>query len=167
MNHAQDLRELSRSLLQDGRTREADECDEAAAELERLQQTQGRRMSEKHDLRIVAEASSDAWDTAPESHRPILRDCSDALLQAATELERLHPRTTGDILMPSNGGPAFLPVSLRDYFAAAAMQGILASFDVTSRRRAEVEPEIMHRIAPAAYLLADAMLAERERGGAK
>jgi hypothetical protein len=55
-------------------------------------------------------------------------------------------------------------MTLRDYFAAAALQGILASFDVTSRRRAEVEPEIMHRIAPAAYLLADAMLAERERG---
>ena len=76
----------------------------------------------------------------------------------------------GDCLRVTRGDGShdFLEIekgmTLRDYFAAAALQGILASFDVTSRRRAEVEPEIMHRIAPAAYLLADAMLAERERG---
>lgn len=47
-------------------------------------------MSTKYDLRIVADGASDAWDTAPESHKPILRDCSDALTQAADNIELLQ-----------------------------------------------------------------------------
>jgi len=47
-------------------------------------------MTDRYDLRTVAEAASDAWDTTPESHKPILRDCSDALVQAADELDRLQ-----------------------------------------------------------------------------
>lgn len=43
-----------------------------------------------HNLRTVADGAADAWDTAPESHKPILRDCSDALMQAADEIERLR-----------------------------------------------------------------------------
>ena len=37
MNHVQNLRELSRQLLNAGWTLQADECDEAARELERLE----------------------------------------------------------------------------------------------------------------------------------
>jgi hypothetical protein len=47
-------------------------------------------MSTKYDLRTVADGASDAWDTAPESHKKILRDCADALTQAADETERLR-----------------------------------------------------------------------------
>jgi hypothetical protein len=32
--------------------------------------------------------SQEAWDSAPESHKPILRDCADALIEAADELDR-------------------------------------------------------------------------------
>ena len=71
--------------------------------------------------------------------------------------------------MSSNGGPAY-PVkyqdgaggyeqtdgiSIRDYFAAAAMQGILSSPDGG--------PDDWERVADAAYYAADAMLAARER----
>lgn len=52
-------------------------------------------MSE-HNLRTVSEGACDAWDTAPESHKPILRDCSDALLAAADEIERLRAIIDGD-----------------------------------------------------------------------
>ena len=47
-------------------------------------------MSTEYDLRTVADGASDAWDTAPESHKQILRDCSDALTQAADEIELLQ-----------------------------------------------------------------------------
>lgn len=62
----------------------------------------------------------------------------------------------------NDGGPAF-PVngpngdhpgmSLRDYFSAKAMQGILADHEVTSQWPV---------IAKCAYAMADAMLAARE-----
>ena len=70
---------------------------------------------------------------------------------------------------PTNdGGPAFplisedyeairhIGMSLRDYFAAAALQGLLASSSVGD---ALAEPDY----AKAAYIQADAMLAEREK----
>ena len=67
---------------------------------------------------------------------------------------------------PNDGGAAFPIVSddlcatgmsLRDYFAAAALQGLLASSSVGD---ALAEPDY----AKAAYIQADAMLAEREKG---
>jgi hypothetical protein len=45
-------------------------------------------------------------------------------------------------------------MSLRDYFAAAAMQGLLANIDTTSGKA---------QLAKSCYALADAMLAERAR----
>lgn len=71
--------------------------------------------------------------------------------------------------MSDNGGPAY-PVkyqdgaggyeqadgiSIRDYLAAAALQGILSSPDGG--------PDDWQRVADAAYCAADAMLASRER----
>ena len=55
-------------------------------------------------------------------------------------------------------GPEFAPgyagMSLRDYFAAKAMQGLLA---------VELKPDVENEdIAEVAYAIADAMLAERE-----
>lgn len=47
-------------------------------------------MSTKYDLRTVADGAADAWDTAPESHKKILRDCADALTQAADNIELLQ-----------------------------------------------------------------------------
>lgn len=43
--------------------------------------------TERFDLRTVAEGAAAAWDDAPEFLKPILRDCSDALLQAAEETD--------------------------------------------------------------------------------
>ena len=59
--------------------------------------------------------------------------------------------------MPKDGGPAFLPVSLRDYFAAAALQGILATQAATGNTLS------VSVLAFQSYATADAMLAERER----
>ena len=56
-------------------------------------------MSTKYNLRTVADGASDAWDTAPESHKPILRDCADALTQAADEIERLPKTRNGAIIV--------------------------------------------------------------------
>lgn len=78
----------------------------------------------------------------------------------------------------NNGGPAF-PVTptdrsgqcaptecgmtLRDYFAAKAMQGIIhneADIDFSGKT-------VESAVASLSYRIADAMLAEREKGGAK
>jgi hypothetical protein len=64
-------------------------------------------------------------------------------------LERAFPMTD------RNAGPASGGMTLRDYFAAAAMQGILSSPDGG--------PNDWQRMADAAYYAADAMLAARER----
>lgn len=62
-------------------------------------------------------------------------------------------------------------MSLRDYFAAKAMQGIVASIisgDCYERLRAVANDESMTLsawISRDAYKQADAMLAEREKGG--
>ena len=64
-----------------------------------------------------------------------------------------------------NGGPAFPTgvytvegMTLRDYFAAKAMQGFITNFDT---RRSDIidVPEL----ARSAYYLADAMIAERNK----
>lgn len=65
----------------------------------------------------------------------------------------------------NNGGPAF-PVqgyeglTVRDYFAAKAMQGWIASFPGDACHPAV--SGICHKIAEQAYSLADAMLKARE-----
>ena len=53
--------------------------------------------------------------------------------------------------------------SLRDYFAAAALQGMIASSPIVDR----TDPEKINKKgwAAQAYGFADAMLAEREKGG--
>jgi hypothetical protein len=56
-----------------------------------------------------------------------------------------------------SGAFAYPGMTLRDYFAAAALQGLLASSSVGD---ALAEPDY----AKAAYIQADAMLAEREKG---
>lgn len=66
-----------------------------------------------------------------------------------------------------NGGPAFPNgidhgMSLRDYFAAKAMQGMLANTDQDDCE-AHAKGEFMWIMAENAYIAADAMLAERER----
>ena len=63
-------------------------------------------------------------------------------------LERAFPVTD------RNAGPASGGMTLRDYFAAAALQGILSSPDGG--------PDDWQRVADAAYYAADAMLAARE-----
>ena len=47
-------------------------------------------MSERFDLRILAEGADAAWEDAPEEFKTILRDCSDAMTEAADEIERLR-----------------------------------------------------------------------------
>jgi len=67
--------------------------------------------------------------------------------------------------MDKTGGPAFPRshdcdghngMTLRDYFAAKAMQGMLAT-DI------DCSPEQVPSIVESAYILADAMLAERNK----
>lgn len=89
--------------------------------------------------------------------------------------------------MSKDGGPAFpvttptmdsrgIPfnyiehgMSLRDYFAAAAMKGIIASFANIENQKMVVEEANIQNIHPkarvsiAAYEYADAMLAERDK----
>ena len=72
---------------------------------------------------------------------------------------------------PNDGGSAFPRavfakdaaaitggMTLRDYFAAKAMQGLLAS----DAEHGHAEEQIFQVIADVAYQMADAMLAERE-----
>lgn len=58
------------------------------------------------------------------------------------------------VLAPSNSG-----MTLRDYLAAAAMTGLARSYAT-----GEVDDYLPQFVAQDAYKLADAMLAEREKG---
>ena len=60
----------------------------------------------------------------------------------------------------ANRENAALSVDLRDYFAAAALQGLLGNSEF--RVAADVESEIPNAIAKYAYEAADAMLKARE-----
>ena len=67
-------------------------------------------------------------------------------------LERAFPVTD------RNGGPASGGMTLRDYFAAAAMQGLCASFSGPC-----LDDVFVTGVARRAFDVADAMLAARER----
>ena len=60
---------------------------------------------------------------------------------------------TGTGVTPYNPG-----MTLRDYFAAKAMQGIMAG-----RFPIMLEPDAEHKVAEAAYIQADAMLKARDQ----
>lgn len=82
---------------------------------------------------------------------------------------------TGGAAFPCEGGSesglhADPGMTLRDYFAAKALQGFLSSEFVSDFNK-EIGPyrtdaDIRHNLATNAYLYADAMIAARE-GGAK
>lgn len=61
----------------------------------------------------------------------------------------------------SKDGQLLETISLRDYFAAKAMQG-----DISSMQAHEDPANAAHHIAARAYAVADAMLKAREEGGA-
>jgi hypothetical protein len=65
------------------------------------------------------------------------------------------PRAAGDYTGTRHGNHAQTGLSLRDYFAAKAMQGIAASVGAAQMRVDEA--------ADFAYLIADAMLDAREQ----
>ncbi|HHG0625402.1 TPA: hypothetical protein ACPUGO_004693 [Klebsiella pneumoniae] len=65
----------------------------------------------------------------------------------------------------NNGGPAYPTqgyegLTVRDYFAAKAMQGWLASYPESNQHPAATHHENM--VAELSYLMADAMLKARE-----
>lgn len=65
----------------------------------------------------------------------------------------------------NNGGPAYPTqgyegLTVRDYFAAKAMQGWLASYPESNQHPVVTHHENM--VAELSYLMADAMLKERE-----
>jgi len=83
------------------------------------------------------------------------------------------PRAAGDYNGTRNGNGAQDGMSLRDYFAAKAMHAELATAgmhdgaaDALVDAAAAAGQTIEQRIAFNAYRLADAMLAERAKGGA-
>jgi hypothetical protein len=55
----------------------------------------------------------------------------------------------------------FQGMTLRDYFAAKAMQGLLAGLDKDARRFLELQTEPEQTMAKASWLMADAMLKAR------
>lgn len=55
----------------------------------------------------------------------------------------------------------YLGMSLRDYFAAKAMQGLLAGLDKDARRFLELQTEPEQTMAKASWVMADAMLKAR------
>ena len=55
----------------------------------------------------------------------------------------------------------FQGMTLRDYFAAKAMQGLLAGLDKDARRFLEFQTEPEQTMAKASWLMADAMLKAR------
>ncbi len=78
-------------------------------------------------------------------------------------------RDDGNAAFPvpeSSQHAAWPGMSLRDYFAAAALQGMCANEDVVARMRStgdaeHIDPQVL--LATAAYGAADAMLQERAK----
>jgi hypothetical protein len=54
-------------------------------------------------------------------------------------------------------------MTIRDYFAAQAMQGLIAGADETIREYLDYLDDPMTNLATASYLMADAMLKAREK----
>jgi hypothetical protein len=54
-------------------------------------------------------------------------------------------------------------MTLRDYFAAKAMQGLLAGLDRDARRFLEDQSEPVDTMSKASYTVADAMLKARQK----
>ena len=52
------------------------------------------------DLRTLADGAAAAWADAPEEFKPLLRDCADALVQAAEELDGLRAYVEADCRCP-------------------------------------------------------------------
>lgn len=74
-------------------------------------------------------------------------------------------KNNGDAAFPSdteNYGPKS-GMSLRDYFAAKAMQGMIANGDWVSRMASRTGAEPSECTSSAAYEVADAMLLERAK----
>jgi hypothetical protein len=71
---------------------------------------------------------------------------------------------TGGAAFPSGTGNT-LGMTLRDYFAAAALQGLCAGFSAQANDDwpRDDEPEGYEVAASHAYLMADAMLQERNK----
>ena len=67
---------------------------------------------------------------------------------------------TGGPAFPSQNWPSSNGMSLRDYFAAKAMQGFV--MDDVLCKEAATEPEWYENIAEASYKMADAMLKARQ-----
>lgn len=74
----------------------------------------------------------------------------------------------------NNGGPAFafasgdlvsLGMTLRDYFAAAALQGWLATNAKVNDEPLNDSEEHLKIVADVCYRFADSMLAQRAKGG--
>ncbi len=63
---------------------------------------------------------------------------------------------------PIDGGPVTGGISLRDYFAAKAMQSFVATINRATAEEAEdVGMSVVAFTSRAAYIMADAMLAQR------
>lgn len=75
------------------------------------------------------------------------------------------PTKDGGSAFPCPGGE-FTPnkedMSLRDYFAGTALQGVLSNFGVTERSWGDLKA-VAKAVAASSYLMADAMLAERNK----
>lgn len=70
----------------------------------------------------------------------------------------------GGPAFPNDGGPGSNGMTLLDYFAAAAMQGWLASYGPESRHPAHLgEINRAATVAADAYRMAAAMIAEKRR----
>jgi hypothetical protein len=66
---------------------------------------------------------------------------------------------------PFQDGPVLTPgMTLRDYFAGQALMGIGCNHNAVARMNWATDPHAER--AELAYALADAMLAERKKGGA-
>ncbi len=71
-------------------------------------------------------------------------------------------KDTGGPAFPRTQWPNETGMTLRDYFAAKAMQGLLAGHDREARRFMERSPEPAATMSKACYCMADAMLKARE-----
>lgn len=56
-------------------------------------------------------------------------------------------------------------MSLRDYFAAKALPALVAASEKRNDSNGQTDAGLAARVAKYAYIVADAMLVEREKGG--
>ena len=112
------------------------------------------RSTRPTSVSMCAETVNKRWNSTCSSRIEVGRLESNRTVKTVAIRDTMSGQQTTENQSIANRENAVLAVDLRDYFAAAALQGLMAQFDP--------ENELEHHIAKWSFKAADAMLKARE-----